>query len=88
MTEVDGLPYSTKLLAGRVNIGDGGIRIFGLLWVVAAIGFVLAGIGLLFSASWWWTLTIGTAVFSFLLCILGLPVAKFGALISFHCDLN
>jgi hypothetical protein len=37
---------------------------------------------LLFSALWWWTATAGAALFSLLLCILALPVGKFGALID------
>ena len=46
------------------------------------IAFVVAGIGLLFSAPWWWTVTLGTAVYSLLLSILGLPVANFSILID------
>lgn len=82
LTEVDGLPYSKTILAGRVDLGASGIRVFGLLWVAATIMFVLAGAGLLFSAPWWYTVTLAAAVFSFILCILGLPIAKYGALID------
>lgn len=82
ITEVDGLPYSTTILGGRLDLGAGGIRFYGLLWIVPTAIFVLAGIGLLFSAPWWWTLTLVAAAISFLLCILGLPVAKWGALID------
>jgi hypothetical protein len=82
ITEVDGLPYSTTILGGRLDLGAGGIRFYGLLWIVPTVAFVLAGIGLLFSAPWWWTLTLGAVAISFLLCILRLPVAKWGALID------
>jgi hypothetical protein len=77
-----GLPYSTTILGGRLDLGAGGIRFYGLLWIVPTVAFVLAGIGLLFSAPWWWTLTLGAVAISFLLCILRLPVAKWGALID------
>ena len=58
ITEVDGLPYSTTIFGGRFDLGTGGIRFYGLLWIVPTVVFVVAGIGLLFSAPWWWTLTL------------------------------
>ena len=82
LMEVDGLPYSTKIFTGRVDVGAGGIRFVGLLWVLATIGFVVAGFGLLFSASWWWKAVLGATLFSLFLCILGLPDSKWGGLID------
>ncbi len=82
LMEVDGLPYSTNILSGRIDVGRGGIRFVGLLWVVAAVAFVVAGIALLFAIPWWWTATLGAALYSLFLCLLGLPVAKWGLLID------
>lgn len=82
LMEVEGLSYSTTILAGRIDLSRGGIRFVGLLWVLATIGFVVAGFGLLFSASWWWAASLGAALFSLLLCILGLPDSKWGGLID------
>jgi len=76
------LPYSTKVLADRINVGEGGIRLAGLLWLAATVIWVTAGIGLVFSAPWWHVVTVAAALFSSVMCILGLPVAKYGLLIN------
>ena len=82
ITTVDGLPYATTVLLNRVNLGETGIRIVGLLWLLATLGWVVAGIGVIILASWWQALTLAVALFSLLLCILGLPVTKYGLLIN------
>lgn len=82
MTEVEGLPFRTTIIAGHVDVREGGMRFLGLLWVLATIGFVVAGLGLLFSASWWATAVLVTAVYSFILCLISLPESKWGALID------
>ena len=82
ITTVDGLPYSTTVLAHRIDVGDTGIRVVGLLWLVATLGWVAAGFGLIFLVPWWQGLTIAVALFSSALCILGLPEAKYGLLIN------
>jgi hypothetical protein len=82
LMEVDGIPYTTRVLAGRINVGDTGIRIVGILWAIATLAWVIAGLGLVFTASWWQAMTIGAALFSSVMCVLGLPVAKFGLLIN------
>ena len=82
ITTVDGVPYSTTVLAHRIDVGDTGIRVVGLLWLVATLGWVAAGLGLIFLVPWWQGLTIAVALFSSALCILGLPEAKYGLLIN------
>jgi hypothetical protein len=44
--DVQGLAYKTTVLGGRVDLGAGGIRVFGALWILPAIGFVAAALGL------------------------------------------
>jgi hypothetical protein len=39
-------------------------RLFGLVWLVAVLGFVGAGLGLLFGQAWWPTLAVAAAVVS------------------------
>lgn len=79
---IENLPYSTKVLAERIDVGGGGIRIAGLLWLAATLLWVAAGIGLVFYAPWWQGVTVAAALFSSVMCILGLPVAKYGLLIN------
>jgi hypothetical protein len=82
ITTVDGLPYSTRVLGQRFDVGDTGIRIVGLLWLAATLGWGIAGGGLMLRAPWWQEWTMAAALFSSVLCILGLPVAKYGLLIN------
>ena len=82
ITTVDGLPYSTRVLGQRFDVGDTGTRIVGLLWLAATLGWVIAGGGLMLRAPWWQGWTMAAALFSSVLCILGLPVAKYGLLIN------
>jgi len=60
---IEGLPYKT-VLAGRWDVGGAGAAAFGLLWAVAAAGFVVAGAGLAAGADWWRPMTLVTAALS------------------------
>ena len=76
------MPYKTTVLAGKISVGDNGIRILGVLWLLAAIGYVVAGVGLLLLAPWWFGITLWVTVLSLVLCILGWPDAQFGVYID------
>ena len=41
--------------------------IFGAMWAVAAVGFIVSAIGMLTGSSWWQPVLIGVTVFSLLL---------------------
>lgn len=76
------LPYKTTVLGGRVDIGDAGIRIFGTLWSVAAVGFVLSGVGLLSGWNRWRSLLLGVTVFSLVLTLLDWESAFAGVVVN------
>ena len=76
------MPYKTTILARSVDVGDLGIRVVGVLWLLAALGFPVSAISFLMRASWWLPLTGITASFSFLLCVLEWPHARIGALVN------
>ncbi len=80
--EVQGLPYKTTVLDGRINLGNNGIGIYGGLWGVATLGFVFAAIGLLLNSSWWLPLLTTTAVFSLILTMVDLNVAMAGVVVN------
>ena len=75
-------PYTTWILNGTVDVGDGGIRLVGLLWLLAAAGFVAAA-GLV------WRrhpaaprATALVAASSLAVCALGLPASVAGVVID------
>lgn len=76
------MPYKTAILAGNVNVGDFGIRVVGVLWLVAALAFVASSISTATRLSWWQPVTLITSVFSLLLCIIGWPDARVGLFIN------
>ena len=82
LREVSELPYKTSLLSDKLELGAAGMRLFGLLWLLAAIGFVIAALAMVFGWSWWAPLMLVAALFSLLLCILDWGVAFRGAIIN------
>jgi hypothetical protein len=82
ITTVDGLPYSTKVLMHRIDLGRAGIRVVGLLWLAATVLWVAAGLASIFGAVWWQALAAAAALYSAALCVLGLPDAKYGLAID------
>jgi len=76
------MPYKTTLLAGRVDVRDRGIRGIGILWLVAAVGFFVAGAAVILLLPWWIPFTFCVAVFSLVLCVLGWPDSKIGVFVN------
>ena len=73
-------PYKTTLLAGTFDVGDIGIRMVGLLWLIAGVAFLATAVGVFASSPWWRTASLSLAIASLVLCVLGLPGAKIGIL--------
>jgi hypothetical protein len=80
--KIEALPYKTTLLGGSWNVGDGGIRMFGIIWVIPAIGFFLAGVAMFAGWTWWPALVGVMAVLSLVLTLLDWSVAYAGAIIN------
>ena len=78
----DGFPYKTTVFAGRVDLGDVGIRAVGLVWLFVAIGFLLAAIGAVAGSAWWVPVALGIAASSLLLSFAELPDARTGVVIN------
>ncbi|MBM3787448.1 MAG: hypothetical protein FJW30_24080 [Acidobacteria bacterium] len=74
------MPYRTTLLHGRLDLGDAGIRIYGLCWLALACGFAIAAIGVAQRASWWLLLVEALVLISVLFCAIGWPDTRFGLL--------
>jgi hypothetical protein len=83
LAKIQGYPYRDEIWGGQVLLGATGIRIVGVLWLVAAIGFVLAGLGLVWGSLPWRRIGVVTAIFSIALSIVGWPGTQSVALIDF-----
>lgn len=83
LAEVQGLPYKTTVLAGRWDLGELGTVIFGVLWAVVAIGFIVTPFAWLNNKPWWRPALFAVTLLSLVLTILDWDTAKTGAIISF-----
>lgn len=70
------------LFSDVVTIQSGVGRAFSLLWLVAMIGFVAAGIGLATGQPWWTTLAIVSAVISLVAVVPWFGVMPVGSAIG------
>ena len=82
LADIQGFTYKTTLLGGRLHLGEAGIRMFGVLWVLPAIGFVLAALALLQGWDWWRSLLLGATLLSLGLTTLDWSVAFAGAVVN------
>jgi hypothetical protein len=79
---LEGLPYKTTLLRGRWELGESGMRFFGALWVLPAVGFVLGGAALLAGHAMWVPLVVVTTLVSLVLTVLDFSAAYAGAVLN------
>lgn len=82
ITEMKDLPYKTTLLGGRWELGDPGMRLFGVFWLLPLIGFAVAVYGLYADTSWWRPVLIGATLVSLALTGLDYKAAYAGAIIN------
>jgi hypothetical protein len=80
--KVSGFAYKTRLLWNSWDVGPVGIGIFGAMWALAALGFIVAAIAMLIGSSWWQPVLIGVTVFSLLLTGLDWSLAFAGVALN------
>jgi hypothetical protein len=78
LMKAETVPYGTTIVGGALDVGDGGIRFVGVLWLLVAAACVVAGVAGLRGTTGWPTLALSAVTFSFLLCIIGWPAARLG----------
>lgn len=76
------LPYRTDLAGGRWDVSGAGMKLYAALWLLTALGFLLATVGLLTRQGWWQAVMIGTAVLSTALIALNWAPAFRGAVVN------
>src|SRR5215217_8220671 len=72
------LPYHTRLLDGRIDVGDGGMRLVGILWLLTALGFVVAAAAAARNEGWWAGAAFVVTLLSLALCALEWPATRVG----------
>jgi uncharacterized protein YjeT (DUF2065 family) len=76
------IPYTTTVLGGTADLGPLGIRMVSLLWLTAALAFVIAGVATFLDDAAWRTLAIGATLASLALTVLGWPQARIGLVLN------
>ena len=71
-----------KAIAIRVDVGDAGIRVMGVLWLLAALAFLVAAIAVATEAGWAMRFTLAAVMVSLVLCVLGWPDARIGVAVN------
>lgn len=78
----ESIPYRTTVLGGTVDLGDTGIRAFGVLWLLAAGAFLVASAAAMTSQEWWLKALLVAATGSLVLSLMTLPEARIGVLLN------
>ena len=76
------LPYKTTMFAGRLDVGDAGIRVIGVLWLLAAVALLGSAAAVATEAHWALWFTLGAVVASALLCAAGWPDSHIGLAVN------
>jgi len=82
LTAAPDLPYKTTVLGGRVDLGEGGIRLLGILWLALAVVFVVVAAGTALDATWWVKAAALIATLSLVMTLLEMPQARIGVLVN------
>jgi len=72
------VPYQTSIVAGRIEVGDAGMRVVGALWLFAGLLFIVAAAGVATTMPWAFRLTGICIAFSLAMCVTGWPQAHIG----------
>ena len=80
--DVPSLPYKTVLFEGRLEVGAAGMQIFAVLWLFAAIGFVVAVLGFARGADWWIPAIVVITLVSLALTVADWRSARVGAMVD------
>jgi len=72
------MPYTTTVLGGTADLGPVGIRVVSIVWLFAALAFVVAGVATFLDDAAWRTLAVAATLASLALTVLGWPYSRIG----------
>ena len=72
------MPYTTTVLGGTADLGTVGIRVVSIVWLFAALAFVVAGVATFLDDAAWRTLAVAATLASLALTVLGWPYSRIG----------
>ncbi len=72
------LPFRTTVFAGTLDVGLIGIRAVGIGWLLVAVAFGFAALGVLLRSGWWQPLAYSAVGASVLLTAAGWPEPRLG----------
>jgi hypothetical protein len=78
LAKLQDLPYSTVVLDGHVDVGDVGMAFLGVIWLIASVAVVAAGISVWRGDPRAIDVVAGAATVSLAICLVGLPAAAIG----------
>jgi len=76
--EIEGLSYSTSVLGGLIEVGTVGAQVIGIAWLVTAVVFIVAAVGLFLNMAWDRSALLGATLLSLPVTALGWPDSQFG----------
>lgn len=82
LADIAELPYKTALLGGAWDLGEGGMRVISVLWLIAGLGFVAGGGGQIAGQGWTAQVLVFAALLSVALTALDWKVAFMGAILD------
>ncbi len=82
IVKTDDMPYKTTLFLDKINIGDIGTRIMGIIWLLIAIAFFYAGWITMHRIDYWLTYTLTVTIISLVFYIVAIPDSHIGIYIN------
>ena len=78
----NGGEYSTRILNRSVEVGDPAVKLLGLVWLAAAVGFLIVAVMIWRGHPWALRSTVALVFGSLVLCTIDLPGAVMGLVID------
>ena len=77
-----GLTYQTTVMSGKVDLGETGIRVLGVIWLLAAIAFLAVAGATLTQQPWWMPVAMTVALVSLSLSLFAWPQSRMGVTVN------